>query len=766
MPRPNPQPGDGADLHFETIARHKKSRIPSSRLNTAYDTDSSAVAYTPPSSEQHTALPHRKVGHPMPSSHTHLENKDEGARDRVARHITAFKLAKNDIDAAFDSHSTSLSEVNDRRYGQSQKWPAERKCDSEVFSPHRNSMVSVSRPHKLGGTADRIKLRDQSYGWQSKARGLQDEKPSWAPAAFGKSLDGNFMRASSGGGVLRPPADLSGVATVPLYSSNPVRDHMRASLTQGSRMGLTNFLEQELAKAKKELERTKIVDEGRHPGLQLSPRQKVKEGRREQSYPYFTPTFSPTLMTFDQVRAQRNNQQYTELVSPSLQHEQLVHAPSDKIVWDLETEYHGLGSPLADPCGNGECGGCDKCGFASVAQAPPSVSSSPVWTTHPSFEYSVRNLPFLRPLPSPAQTQDCTLHLSQSIKLCEDQASTDARLQAAKLVKITCNQFSISEATEVLKMCHGHFRMAEAMYHASGVEFMRHMLGAWQSETCLASTTQDTESHADSSGDAGSGSGGSLASNCRRCRSDCDACCPIGVEKLSLDDNYDSGYGQDLDAACESCWGGSLGLKFDEDRDEVARNWGSHRTIAPARVSGLSPELPMWDFSEDQSTDGSGRSAAERILKEDKRECTSTPAIHATSTKGYTITYWATIESEDQTIHIPIENNNVSGPEKAVLEGPAKTVWKWIQEKRLGDKVGLQDVFDLAKDVQIGVEDTTTLVADQKRGHDDCPSHQEPNCWEAQASLSPSGGSRDDCGELSAHCRYRTTGYSQDGWGG
>ncbi|EAT81748.2 hypothetical protein SNOG_11249 [Parastagonospora nodorum SN15] len=667
MPRPNPQTGDGADLHFETTARHNKSRIPSSRLNTACDTDSSAVAYTPPSSEQQTALPHRKVGHPMPSGYPHLENKDEGARDRVARHITALKLAKNNIDAAFDSHSTSLSEVNDRPYGQSQKWPAQHKCDSDIFSPYGNSMVSISRPHKLGGTADRIKLRDQSYGWQSKARGLQDEMPQWDPDALGKTLEDNSLRASSGGGVLRPPADLSGVATVPLYSSNPVRDHMHASLTQGSRTGLTDFLEQELAKAKKELERAKIVDEGRHPGIQLSPRQKVEEGRLEQSYPYFTPAFSPTLMTFNQVRVQRNNQQYTEPISPSLQHEQLVHAPSDNIVWDLETEYHGLGSPLADPCGSGECGGCDK--------------------------------------------------------------------------------------------------MAEAMYHASGVESMRHMLGAWQSETCLASTTQDTESHADSSGDAGSGSGGNLASKCRGCRSGCDACCPIGVEKLSFDDDYDSGYGRDLDAACGDSWGGASGLKLGEDRDDLGGGWGIFSDMTPARP-GSSPEPPFWAFPVPRTTTGCRWSEADDIPKEDERECTSTPAIHATSTKGYTVTYWATIESDDQTVHIPIENNSVSGPEKAVLEGPAKTVWKWIQEKGLGDKVGLQDVFDLAKDIHIGVEDTATLVTDQKHGHDDCPSHQEPKCWEAPASLRPSGDSRDDCGELSAHCRCRTTGYSQDGWGG
>jgi hypothetical protein len=66
---------------------------------------------------------------------------------------------------------------------------------------------------------------------------------------------------------------------------------------------------------------------------------------------------------------------------------------------------------------------------------------------------------------------------------------------------------------------------------------------------------------------------------------------------------------------------------------------------------------------------------------------------------NYTVTYWANVECDDQTIHIPINDNNISGPEKTILNGPAKKVWKWIQEKGLGGKVGLQDAFDLAQDL-------------------------------------------------------------------
>jgi hypothetical protein len=90
------------------------------------------------------------------------------------------------------------------------------------------------------------------------------------------------------------------------------------------------------------------------------------------------------------------------------------------------------------------------------------------------------------------------------------------------------------------------------------------------------------------------------------------------------------------------------------------------------------------------------------------RQCSSAPSGRAFSTKSkpanpapknYTVTYWATVECDDQTIHIPIDDNNISGPEKTILNGPAKKVWKWVQEKGLSNKVGLQDAFDLAKDL-------------------------------------------------------------------
>ena len=39
-----------------------------------------------------------------------------------------------------------------------------------------------------------------------------------------------------------------------------------------------------------------------------------------------------------------------------------------------------------------------------------------------------------------------------------------------------------------------------------------------------------------------------------------------------------------------------------------------------------------------------------------------------------------------------------------------KKVWKWIQEKSLSDKVGLQDAFDLAKDMYGKDEDKEPVI--------------------------------------------------------
>jgi hypothetical protein len=71
----------------------------------------------------------------------------------------------------------------------------------------------------------------------------------------------------------------------------------------------------------------------------------------------------------------------------------------------------------------------------------------------------------------------------------------------------------------------------------------------------------------------------------------------------------------------------------------------------------------------------------------------------ALAPKTYSVTYWATVKCGDQTIHIPVDSTNTTSPEKIILDDPAKIVWKWVQEKGLGDTVGVKDAFDLAKDM-------------------------------------------------------------------
>jgi hypothetical protein len=84
----------------------------------------------------------------------------------------------------------------------------------------------------------------------------------------------------------------------------------------------------------------------------------------------------------------------------------------------------------------------------------------------------------------------------------------------------------------------------------------------------------------------------------------------------------------------------------------------------------------------------------------------------------YTVTYWATVESGNNTVHVPTDSGNVSGPEKNIIEGNAgmKKVWKWVQEKGFSDKVSLQDAFDLAKDMHDKKEDDESVVDESQVG--------------------------------------------------
>jgi len=76
------------------------------------------------------------------------------------------------------------------------------------------------------------------------------------------------------------------------------------------------------------------------------------------------------------------------------------------------------------------------------------------------------------------------------------------------------------------------------------------------------------------------------------------------------------------------------------------------------------------------------------------------PSNHIAGFKPCAVTYWATIESGGKMIRVPIDGRDVSGPEKSIVSKGMPKVWMWIHEKGLGDKVGLQDAFDLARSMR------------------------------------------------------------------
>ncbi|KAF2646899.1 hypothetical protein P280DRAFT_503369 [Massarina eburnea CBS 473.64] len=78
------------------------------------------------------------------------------------------------------------------------------------------------------------------------------------------------------------------------------------------------------------------------------------------------------------------------------------------------------------------------------------------------------------------------------------------------------------------------------------------------------------------------------------------------------------------------------------------------------------------------------------------------PLVTKDTPKKLAITYWATVECGDHIAHIPIKPENVTGPEKAIINSGMKKVWKWVQDMDLGDKVTLDDAFDLAREMDNG----------------------------------------------------------------
>ncbi|KAF2871102.1 hypothetical protein BDV95DRAFT_54454 [Massariosphaeria phaeospora] len=92
------------------------------------------------------------------------------------------------------------------------------------------------------------------------------------------------------------------------------------------------------------------------------------------------------------------------------------------------------------------------------------------------------------------------------------------------------------------------------------------------------------------------------------------------------------------------------------------------------------------------------------------RRPTPTPPSVSTDLK---ITYWATLESDGKFKDIPLSRANISGPEKEVLDTSMHKVWKWVQDKKLGGTVSLEDAWDLARQMG-GVQDTSAEEAKAK----------------------------------------------------
>ncbi|KAF2650492.1 hypothetical protein K491DRAFT_129930 [Lophiostoma macrostomum CBS 122681] len=69
------------------------------------------------------------------------------------------------------------------------------------------------------------------------------------------------------------------------------------------------------------------------------------------------------------------------------------------------------------------------------------------------------------------------------------------------------------------------------------------------------------------------------------------------------------------------------------------------------------------------------------------------------ASKERTVTYMVQIKAGNNTVFIPIDEANVSGREKAVATTSMQKVWKWVQDKKLGDKITLQDTYDLATEM-------------------------------------------------------------------
>ncbi|KAH7413848.1 hypothetical protein DE146DRAFT_9913 [Phaeosphaeria sp. MPI-PUGE-AT-0046c] len=186
------------------------------------------------------------------------------------------------------------------------------------------------------------------------------------------------------------------------------------------------------------------------------------------------------------------------------------------------------------------------------------------------------------------------------------------------------------------------------------------------------------------------------------------------------DDAPVKGRFRELDAAVSQDlsdgWGATgLGVNTADD------GWQSNKQD----IETAEEEEPTYGF---WGSDQQGQESAECLIGAfgaDKSSYSAAPV-----SKPYTVTYWATVECGDQKVHIPLDSSNISGSEKTILDGPAKTVWKWAQEKGLGDKISLQDAFDLAKNMTAGAEGVQETQEKEKEYNES----DQPKPWPARSS--------------------------------
>jgi hypothetical protein len=344
------------------------------------------------------------------------------------------------------------------------------------------------------------------------------------------------------------------------------------------------------------------------------------------------------------------------------------------------------------------------------------------------------------------------------------------RNQVAEVMVFTDGAFSVSEAEDFLRMCHGQPNTAKVMYDGSGAENVRQMLKTWLSTTggpsapAKASFDDVDSEEADCEVRAPDEEEISKMDDCRACSMGCDTCDPeqdsedIIVECRHCDNVFSTSSvercpecdrasglhtyrdSDDKYGGSESKHSGLLGTLESGVEVSAADDRGpslGHDTICEPEASGWSTDFsqvgpandegnegnisdgpPTWECGmanescRSNTDDGWGASSNHEVDLDDMSarghsqvdggndgaSITSKDAIPVP--KPYTVTFWATVECGEDSMNIPIDSSNVSGPEKLILDGPAKKVWKWVQEKGLGDKIGLQDAFDLAKDMQ------------------------------------------------------------------